>query len=66
MKIAFFEIEAWERETFEPLSRNHEVRFIPEPLTEDNISAHRDVEIVSPFIYSDLGGEVLGQLEALS
>lgn len=65
MKIALFEVEEWEQPTFEPLSGAHEVRFVAEPLNEENVAAHPDVEILSTFIYSDLDEPTLRRLEAL-
>lgn len=65
MKIAAFEIEKWERQAFEPLQDDHELAFIPEPLTEDTAAEHSDAEIVSTFIYSDLKRDILEALPEL-
>lgn len=59
MKLAVFEIEEWERESFDALQDNNEVVFVQEPLTEELASEYSDAEAVSTFIYSDLGGSVL-------
>ena len=65
MKIVIFEVEAWERETFRDLEAAHVVVFVAEPLGPGNADAHADAEVVSTFIYSDLGGAVLTRLTAL-
>ncbi|MEC4811759.1 MAG: hypothetical protein SAK29_00495 [Scytonema sp. PMC 1069.18] len=33
MKIVIFEVEEWERKTFEALNAEHQVQFLSEPLT---------------------------------
>ncbi len=65
MKITVFEMEDWERDAFRGLAEEHEVRFSSERLTRKNASDHRDAEVISPFIYSDLSRSVLEQLSAL-
>lgn len=65
MKLAVFEVEEWEREAFERLDSGHEIRFLKEPLTSDNASRYSDAEVISTFIYSDLGQETLSQLHSL-
>ncbi|PSO93324.1 MAG: hydroxyacid dehydrogenase [Cyanobacteria bacterium SW_6_48_11] len=65
MKIVVFQVEPWERKTFEQLSAEHEVEFSEQPLTPDNASQHADAEAISTFIYSELNTEVLKQLSNL-
>lgn len=65
MKIAVFEAEQWERESFEPLQEEHEVTFSEERLTDENARDYADAEIVSTFIYSDLSASVLTEFENL-
>jgi D-lactate dehydrogenase len=66
MKIAVFETEQWERGTFDELRDDHELTFSHEPLTADNAAEYEGVDIISPFIYSDLGKSVLAQLTDLT
>jgi D-lactate dehydrogenase len=65
MKLAVFEIEEWERKSFDALQDNNEVVFVQEPLTEELASEYSDAEAVSTFIYSDLGGSVLKKFPRL-
>ncbi|MFW6134200.1 MAG: hydroxyacid dehydrogenase [Elusimicrobiota bacterium] len=65
MKIAFFEVEPWEQETFRQLEQEHEVRYINEPLVEDNADEFSDYEVISVFIYSNLSKEILNKLKNL-
>ena len=66
MRIAVFEVEEWERDVFRELSAEHELVFVPEPLTPANAAAYADAEVVSVFIYSKLTAETLGRFERLS
>jgi len=65
MKIAVFEAEKWERRSFEALQDEHEITFSDERLTEENADRFADAEILSTFIYSDLGEGVLKKFEKL-
>lgn len=61
MKIAVFEVEDWERHSFDRVDSGHEIRFSPAPLTKENARDYADAEVISTFIYSDLDKDVLGQ-----
>lgn len=65
MRIAVFEVEEWERSAFAGLYAGHEITFLGEPLTADNAPAYADAEVISTFIYSDLGSETLSKLGSL-
>jgi D-lactate dehydrogenase len=65
MKITIFETEPWERGAFGGLNDGHEVMFVDEPLTPDNADHHASADIISTFIYSDLGSETLTKLSRL-
>jgi len=65
MKIHIFESEWWEKQPFENLQRGHDVIFTFEALSIENASRFEDAEIISTFIYSDLGANVLRQLPRL-
>ena len=62
MKIAFFEIEEWERGFLQERLKGHELSFHKEPLTADNAGAAADAELLSVFIYSKVDEEVLAKL----
>jgi D-lactate dehydrogenase len=59
MKIAVFETEPWERASFQELRADHEVVFVEEPLDRENAKLHEDADVISTFLYSRLGAEVL-------
>ena len=59
MKIAAFEVEAWEREAFAPLERDHELVFREDALTAENVGDAADAEVLSIFIYSDANADAL-------
>lgn len=69
MKIAFFEVEEWQKkylqEKFVELSLPLQPEFFPEPLSDDNAGEAEDFEIVSPFIYSKLNRGLLSKLPKL-
>ncbi len=65
MKILVVETEAWERDRLHPLEKEHELVFIEERLSDHNASSYSDVEVISSFIYSDLGKRVLERMDNL-
>jgi D-lactate dehydrogenase len=62
MKIVVFEVEEWERRAFEALEAEHEIEYVGEPLTQENATTYAAADVLSPFIYSDLSGDVLRHL----
>lgn len=65
MKIAVFEIEDWEKDRLAEALTAHDVTFFPHPLDAETAHEAADADIVSVFVYSDLGADVLGKLPAL-
>lgn len=65
MKIAFFETEAWEQNELQKLNKAYTIQFTEEPLTAVNVDQYTDVDVVSPFIYSKLGSDVLKRFQHL-
>jgi D-lactate dehydrogenase len=65
MKIAIFETEPWEEEAFNALQEDHEVVLTEAKLNRDNAELFKDADIISTFIYSNLGQEVLESFEDL-
>jgi D-lactate dehydrogenase len=62
MRLAVFEVEHWEREAFKELSSEHDISFSSRPLRVGSAGRYAAAEIISPFVYSDLGARVLKQL----
>lgn len=65
MKIAFFEIEPWEKDYIKKKLEGHDVIFYETPLSKTNISDVKDVEAVSIFIYSKLDISIIEQMPHL-
>lgn len=65
MKIVIFQVEPWEAETFAALDTDHDLQCLQEPLTQVNAQQHQDADIISTFLYSDLGAAVLQQFQHL-
>ncbi len=66
MKIAFYELEEWERAELEKgLFEDHALHLANEPLTEKSLAGARDAEILSVFIYSALNRATLELLPNL-
>jgi D-lactate dehydrogenase len=65
MKIAFFEVEGWEKKYLESKLAGHELKFFTTHLTKDNAKDVADFEVISVFLMSHLTPEVLDQLPKL-
>ena len=65
MKAAVFETEEWEHAACLRLQPPHEVACTREPLNETTVGRYADAEIVSPFVNSRLGADVLARLPHL-
>jgi D-lactate dehydrogenase len=65
MKIAVFETEDWEQQACLRLQPPHEVRCISAALDAKTAASQPDAEIVSTFVYSRLGPDVLAQFPDL-
>jgi len=65
MKIVVFEVEEWERRVFEALEAEHEIEYVDGLLTRENVTTHAAADVISPFIYSNLSGDVLRRLSHL-
>ncbi len=51
MKIAFFEIENWEKDYLKLKLKGFDLRFFEDKLSSRNLKKISDIEILSPFIY---------------
>ncbi len=66
MKIAFFELNDWEKEFFDKNSQgSYEAIFFDKPVTKDNIGSVPDIEGLVIFIYSHINKDVLDKLQNL-
>lgn len=59
MKIAFFEIQDWEKAYLKKRLKNHSLEFYSQPLTEENIKNLADFNILSVFIYSKIDKKII-------
>ncbi len=65
MRMVVFEVERWEAEAFQGLESEHSLRYIAGPLTPENAADFAEVEVICPFIYSEINREVLDALPRL-
>ncbi|HKK31275.1 MAG TPA: NAD(P)-dependent oxidoreductase [Alphaproteobacteria bacterium] len=65
MKIVVFEAEPWEADYFRDHVRDHELWFEEGPVSAEAAERHSDAEVLSTFIYSRLGKEVLNRFKNL-
>ncbi len=65
MKIAFFELEDWQKEEVKERLGEHELQFFDEPLSDDNVSEAEDADAIAIFIYSEASEEILSRFENL-
>src|SRR3989344_3162966 len=63
MKIAFFEIEDWEKEYLRIKIKNQKLIFLKEVLDEKTTDLVKDADIISIFIYSKINKEILNKLK---
>ncbi len=64
-KIAFFEIEDWEKEHIKQRLKGHEITFFKESLAKGHIPGISRHSIIAVFIYSEISNEVLAKLPGL-
>jgi len=65
MKIAFFEIENWEKDYLRKSLKNHKLLFFNTPLTIRNVKKIKDVDVLCVFIYSKIDKDILDKLPNL-
>ncbi len=65
LKVAFFEIEDWEKDYLSSRLENSDLYFFTNPLDAENITDAKNCDIISPFIYSKIDKEILSQLPNL-
>ena len=64
-KIAFFELEIWEKEYIKKNIKGFKTIFYDEPLTIENVNKIKDSQIIGIFIYSKITKEILDKLPKL-
>ncbi len=65
IQIAFFEAEPWEKEYLSKSLKGFRLIFFPEILTKKDLSKIREINILSPFIYSKISAEIIKALPNL-
>lgn len=65
MKIAFFEIQGWEKSFLTKALKGHTIEFCKEELSLENVNKYKNFDAVSVFIYSELDKKVIKHLPNL-
>lgn len=65
MKIAFFEIQGWEKKYITKALKGQDLSFSGNQLTADNVDDAKDAEVVSTFIYSKVDSALIQNLPDL-
>jgi D-lactate dehydrogenase len=65
MKIAFFNIEPWEREVLKKQFSSDTLLFFPEGITSSFMKQCKDVDVLSAFVHTPLTAEVLKGFSSL-
>ena len=65
MKIAFFEIENWQKDYLKEKLPKDELSFFAEPLSLVNMNSATGCQVISPFIYSQINKDILQKLPDL-
>lgn len=64
-KIAFFELEDWEKEHVRERLQGHEIKFFDHELNSEKVNEVADCEALGIFIYSELTPEILEKISNL-
>ena len=64
-KIAFFELEQWEKDYFLKNMKNCELQFIGDHLNDNNVSQIKNADAIGVFIYSNVNKKILSRLPNL-
>jgi len=65
IKIAFFEIESWEKNYLKSQLKGFDLIFLEDKLNLQNLKEILDVDVLSPFIYSVVDKKVINSLKSL-
>ncbi|MFN3910084.1 MAG: NAD(P)-dependent oxidoreductase [Candidatus Anstonellaceae archaeon] len=64
-KMAFFELEGWEKSILKKYFSNHKLLFFNEALEEKHLLQIKEIEILGIFIYSKITKDILAKLPKL-
>ncbi len=64
-KIAFFELEDWEKDYIKKNLKGFNLTFFDKPITLENVNKVKDIQILGVFIYSKINKEILDKLPKL-
>lgn len=65
MRIAFFELEDWEKDYIRQNLKGQQLAFVNETLTAETAAKAKDCDAIAVFIYSRIDKKVLGKLPKL-
>lgn len=65
MKIAFFEVQPWEKRYLQKRLKKHSLQFREEPLGPENLQSVESSDVISVFVYSKIDKTVLQKLPKL-
>lgn len=65
MKIAFFDIESWEKEYLKEALKGHTLEFFAGHITESIAKKIKDYEAISVFVYSKVTKEIISLIPKL-
>jgi D-lactate dehydrogenase len=65
LKIAFFEIDHWEKKYLESQLKDFDLTFFENKLSADSLKKISRIDVLSPFIYSQIDKKVLSYLKTL-
>ena len=63
MKIAFFEVQDWERPFLQSKLADHKLHLFKDQLSNSNVEQAINYDVISVFIYSDLNKSIINRLE---
>lgn len=64
-KIVFFEAEPWEQDYLKKRLKGFELIFFPDILAKSDLAKIKDIDVLSPFIYSKINKDVIKSLPRL-
>jgi len=65
MKIAFFEIQDWEKAYLKKKLKNHSLEFYSKPIAQEDVKNLADFDILSVFIYSKIDKKIIEEFKNL-
>ncbi len=65
IKIAFFEIEPWEKDYLTSRLKGFDLIFFEDKVNPNDLKKTSEVNILSPFVYSDVNKKIINSLKSL-